>query len=83
MVSSALRKYGSMPQSTPPTQNNTTVPPATTSTHPMTTGSQRQDLPVMVNERHMTKYDYKATDETKMSFLKDDVIQVYQKASTY
>ncbi|KAJ3248474.1 hypothetical protein HDU77_008106 [Chytriomyces hyalinus] len=48
----------------------------------MTTGSQRQDLPVVVNERHMAKYDYKATDETKMSFLKDDVIQVYQKAST-
>ncbi|KAJ3248614.1 hypothetical protein HDU78_011467 [Chytriomyces hyalinus] len=69
MVSSALSKYGSMS--------------ALVNVSHYGEPAGRQDLPVMVNERHMTKYDFKATDETKMSFLKDDVIQVYQKASTY
>ncbi|KAJ3031040.1 UNVERIFIED_CONTAM: hypothetical protein HDU68_006878, partial [Siphonaria sp. JEL0065] len=36
--------------------------------------------PVQVKETHIAKYDYTATDETKLSLRKDDVIMVHQKA---
>ncbi|KAI9335285.1 ras guanine nucleotide exchange factor domain-containing protein [Obelidium mucronatum] len=36
--------------------------------------------PKQVKETHVAKYDYSATDETKLSLRKDDVIQVFQKA---
>ncbi|KAI8619293.1 hypothetical protein BC830DRAFT_798374 [Chytriomyces sp. MP71] len=37
---------------------------------------------LIVHETHAAKYDYVATDETKMSFVAGDVIRVHQKAST-